>query len=283
MVKIVPMHMAMYGGTYTGAIAPKPEKPLAPPMPLTLPLQLPNEKNLLGFCKGAHRTFLGTDTKVMKLSSRPVGISGNMHFWVCHKCHFQGPVVTVSRTISTGKKGKEKVKEEKIFDPKPRSSPVRGLDGELGGVRYKWAFLAKCHIPLKAMTEELAMGAGAAGKGEWGGFGCLFCCAEGVSRGWVDKDAQGKLVVADGLSVRSGSTASGETHKSSNSGGKGETPIFKDMAGFMAHLEMHRKEDCWPGQEMTGRMKCIVGRRALDEEEWEVNFLPLKIEDEKHS
>ncbi|KPI41079.1 uncharacterized protein AB675_8032 [Cyphellophora attinorum] len=298
MVKIVPMHMAMFGGVYTAPTpkVPKADKPVAtssastksttatsapapipvPPMPLTMPLTLPTEKQLQGFCKGAHRLFLGVDSKTMRISSRPIGISGNVHFWVCHKCHFQGPVSTISKT-EVGKKGKTKVKEERIYDPKPRSSTIRGLDGEVGGVRYKWVFLAKCHVPLKAMTEELALGAGAAGKGEWGGFGCLFCCAEGVRRGWTDRDARGKLVVADGMSIMSGSTGSGDTTKS-GSGVSKDTPVFKDLEAFMGHLEMHRKEDCWPGQEMMGRMRCVVGRRAMDGEEWEINFLPLKMD-----
>ena len=281
MVKVVPMHMAMYGGVYTGApVSKKPKyinKPIAPPLPNTMPLTLPTEKYLLGFCKGAHRLFLGLD-KSMKINSRPVGLAGNMHFWVCNKCHFQGPVSSVSKMVPVGRKGKEKLIQDKIYDPNPRPSPIRGLDGETGGVRYKWVFLAKCHVPLKAMTEELAMGAGAAGKGEWGGFGCLFCAAEGHSRGWTDRDARGKLVVADGLSIMSGSTGSAETSKSSGGGGSRDTPIFRDLEGFMAHLEMHRKEDCFPGQEMMGRMRVIAGRVAQEGEEWEVNFLPFKKE-----
>lgn len=272
MVKIVPMHMAMYGGTYTGAL---PQKPLAPPMPVTLPLILPTDKFLLGFCKGAQRAFSG-QSKAFATHSRPLP-TGTISYWQCHKCAFQGPVMTVSKTVSVGKKGKEKTKEEKIYDPEPRASTVRGSDGETGGVRYKWAFLAKCHVPVKSMSDDFALLSGAGAKGEFGSFGCLFCCAEGVARGWVDKDENGKVLVHDGVSVMSGSTGSADTTKSgTGSAGKSDTPIFKDLERFMEHLEMHRKEDGYPGAEMAGRMKCVFGRFAGEGEEWEVNFLPLK-------
>ena len=50
--------------------------------------------------------------------------------------------------------------------------------------------------------------------------------------------------------------------------------MFGNVESLMAHLEMHRPEAGWPGAEMLGRMKCVVGRVARGDEEWEVNFVP---------
>jgi hypothetical protein len=262
MVKIVPLDMALYGATYTRPPKPKKVKPEAPPMPLTMPLILPTDKALQGFCKGAYKTFNGEKRGSISVHSRPVGISGNMSMMQCAKCQFSGPVKTVS---VEGKKGKKK--EEKIADPGPRDSPVKGLDGQTGGVRYKWMFLAKCHTQFK-MRDELALMQGAGLRGELGGFGCIFCCAEGNARGWIGLDGA--------ASIKSGSTGSANTTKTTDSGGKHDTPIFKDLERFMNHLEMHRREDGWPGAEMLGRTKCVVGRKASDAEEWEINFLPVR-------
>ena len=67
-------------------------------------------------------------------------------------------------------------------------------------------------------------------------------------------------------SVRSGSTGSG---------GGGSTPVFGNLQLFLEHLDQtHRTEAGWPGAEMLGRMKCVVGRVAAGDEEWDVNFVP---------
>jgi hypothetical protein len=164
MVKIVPLDMAMYGGLYTAPSAPKPKKtpkPAAPPMPVTLPLTLPTEKHLQGFCKGGFKVFIGQQNKGFSVSTRPYG-SSNM--WQCGKCHFQGPMKTVSVMKRLGKK------EEKIFDPKVRTSPVKGIDGQVGGIRYKWVFLAKCHVALKTPVDWLSEPK-VAKAGEVGAFG----------------------------------------------------------------------------------------------------------------
>lgn len=166
MVKIVPLDMAMYGGLYTAPEPPKPKKPEAPPMPVTLPLVLPTEKHLQGFCKGAYRTFLGLNSKGFSVTGRPVGLMGTVYMWQCSKCNFQGPVTTVS--VEGKRLGRKK--EEKIFDPKVRISPVKGVDGQVGGVRYKWAFLAKCHVRLKKHVDWMGDPKPAA-AGEVGSFG----------------------------------------------------------------------------------------------------------------
>ena len=116
---------------------------------------------------------------------------------------------------------------------------VRVCDG--GGVRYKWVFLAKSHVSCKSVPE------GEEGRrGEFGAFACLFCCAEGRARGWV------------------------------GGGAAGAAPIFGNVGSFMEHLsEVHRREEGWPGVEMLGRGKCVVGRVAGPGEEWDVNFVPV--------
>lgn len=154
-----------------------------------------------------------------------------------------------SIVVAEGKKSK-KGKEEKIFDNK-----VRVSNG--GGVRYRWVFLAKCHVQLKGVIDQ---GSRAQREGEVGGFGCIFCCAEGVARGWVG--------AANGAgSVKSGSSGGGD--------GKA-APVFGNVTSFMEHLEIHRKEEGWPSAEMLGRMKCVVGRKAGSDEEWDVNLVPVQ-------
>lgn len=171
MVRIVPLDMAMYGGLYVPPAPPKPKKPkpAAPPMPVTLPLTLPTEKHLQGFCKAGFKVFLTSQpAKAFSVSSRPSLHGGNaaaVPIWQCGKCHFQGPLKTVSVERRLGKK-----KELQIFDPKVRNSPVKGVDGQSGGVRYKWVFLAKCHVPLRRAVDWGEEGK-RAGKGEVGGFG----------------------------------------------------------------------------------------------------------------
>ena len=132
---------------------------------------------------------------------------------------------------------KKPAKAEKIFDPR-----VRVGDG--GGVRYKWVFLAKSHVSCKSVPEGEE-----ARRGEFGAFACLFCCAEGRARGW------------EGLG---------------GGGVAGAAPIFGNVGSFMEHLaEVHRKEAGWPGVEMLGRGRAVVGRVAGPAEEWDVNFVPL--------
>ena len=156
------------------------EPPTLPsPAPLVAvasgPLTLPTDKDLLGFCKGAFRLQIGLEAKAFKLANRPVGYSGMISTWRCEKCVFEGPVHNTSVLVE-GKK-KPSYKPVKLFDPKVRIS-------ETQGIRYKWAFLAKCHVVMKGMVPfDTALGK----SGAWGSFGCIFCAAEGKQRGWLDK------------------------------------------------------------------------------------------------
>lgn len=171
-------------------------------------------------------------------------------------------------------------KPEKIFDPTiresgPISTAVVGTDGRgegSGGVRYTWAFLAKCHVPQKSIPI---------GKQEdtFGGYGCIFCAAEGQARGWTGPN--GSLTSAQGFGTGdAASTFSGKSGHTTSSGGGGgntstATPIFGNLQTFMDHLQLHRKQEAWPCAEMQGRMKCVVGKTAEKGEEFDLNLLPV--------
>lgn len=245
------------------------------PIPPNLPLNLPTDKNTHPFCKGAFRLLIGLTKKAFISANRPVGISSFVSYWRCDKCLFEGPMHSVAGPLD--KKGRPG-KPEKIFDPTarecgPLSTAVVNQDGRgegAGGIRYKWAFLAKCHVTLKTMPE---------GKpdGTFGSYGCIFCAAEGQARGWTGPN--GTLTTSHGLGASDAASTfsgkSGHTTGSANGTQSGATPIFGNIRMFMDHLQMHRREEAWPCAEMQGRMKCIVGRLAERGEDWEVNFLPL--------
>lgn len=231
-------------------------------------LTLPTDKNLLGFCKGAFRLQAGLERKAFSLANRPAGYSGMVTFWRCEKCNFEGPVHN-SVGIAEGKK---KGKPERSFDPRIRISAS-------GGVRYKWAFLARCHVALKGIVPHDAP---ASRDGGFGSFGCIFCCAEGKNRGWFEGGSHPGI--NPGGSIKgNGSMRSGHTANTANTAIKVDTassqatPIFGNVASFMQHLEsVHRPQDGWPNAEMVGRFKVVVGRVAgVDEDGWEVNFLPF--------
>lgn len=75
-------------------------------------------------------------------------------------------------------------------------------------------------------------------------------------------------------SVRSGST--GNSGKTTESNVGANTPVFGNLLSFLEHLEMHRVAAGAPGPEMLGRMKAVIGRVALEGEDWEINFMPLQ-------
>lgn len=267
----------------------------APPVSVTIasgPLTLPTDKNLLGFCKGAFRLQIGLESKAFKVANRPVGYASMIQYWRCEKCSYEGPVYNSAVLADSNGKKKQKAnwKPVKLFDPKVRTS-------ESGAIRYKWAFLAKCHVVMKGMVPyETALGQ----SGAFGTFGCIFCAAEGKQRGWLDhKGLTGggygaSLPGSGGASVRSDSinvngstttiTAAANTaaRKSDAKHSKGvdeanSTPIFGNIGSFLAHLEdVHGSSELgWPNAEMQGRMKLVVGRTApVEEEGWDINFVP---------
>lgn len=147
---------------------------------------------------------------------------------------------------------------EKVFDNTIRDSAkaTPGGAGGSGGVLYRWTFLAKCHVALKQVPEGIR-------DGSYGSFSCLFCAAEGTARGWTNR------------AVDSMSTVSDHSRESNRPG----PAVFGNIQSFMNHLQIHRKNRYWPGLEMQGRMKCIVGRIAAKDEDFDINLLPVEADD----
>jgi hypothetical protein len=201
-----------------------------PPQPQShgpFTLVLPVENNLHGFCKGAVKLQLNPNLpkKAFSAANRPAGLTGTIPFFQCSKCSFEGPAVMAVNL------GSKKSKAEKTFDSRVRVAE--------NGIRYRWIFLAKSHVQCKSMPEGPT-----ARDGSFGAFGCIFCCAEGASRGW------------------------------STLGRGGTAPTFGNIGSFMEHLQMHLREEATPSAQMQARTKCIVGRVAEATEDFEINLPP---------
>ncbi|KAI9820345.1 MAG: hypothetical protein M1827_005967 [Pycnora praestabilis] len=130
-------------------------KRLPPTVPETLTLPISSqtwpspENNFSGFCKGAWKLQEGLKG-AMRLRDRPAGQYTRTYYWKCQKCLFEGPVYGTE-----SKKG---------FDRRVYTAEC--------GVRYRWVFLAKSHLPKQKYTG---------GQYEHR-YGCVFCCAEGRER-----------------------------------------------------------------------------------------------------
>ncbi|KAK5048935.1 hypothetical protein LTR84_005356 [Exophiala bonariae] len=211
-------------------------------------LNLPSEANLGGFCKGAVRQQLGGRKKGFGVESKKGGKAGQEFCFRCTKCNFEGPAV-VSAALPSG--GRGAVKREKTMDTKVRTS---------GAIRYRWAFLAKSHILNKTANSDATNGNDA--------FGCYFCCAEGAAKGWLDDGGAASQVHAQlaTLGTFGGNKPTTAAHV---------TPTFHGLKAFMAHLETHRLSARLPGLVAANEMNCIIGRVALDTEDFDLNLPPL--------
>lgn len=213
-------------------------------------LNLPSEANLAGFCKGAVRQQLGSRKKGFGVENKKGGPKSGQEFcFKCTKCNFEGPAVVSAALPSGGRGG---VKREKTMDLKVRVSPG-------GGIRYRWAFLAKSHLLNKTTSSD------AANSNDM--YGCYFCCAEGAAKGWLD-DGSGAGVNAQlaTLGTFGGNKPTAAAHT---------TPTFNGLKAFMAHLETHRSPARLPGLIAANEMNCIIGRVALDGEDFDLNLPPL--------
>ncbi|KIW98214.1 uncharacterized protein Z519_01798 [Cladophialophora bantiana CBS 173.52] len=205
-------------------------------------LNLPSESNLAGFCKGAVRQQLGGRKKGFSLEHRK-GPKGQEYFWRCTKCNFEGPAL-VSKALPSG--GRGSVKTEKTYDNKVRYSE--------GGIKYRWNFLAKCHVSKKLMIGD-AMNNGDV-------FACYFCCVEGAAKGWIEDGVSSQLARLGGFGEKKATMAN-------------VTPTFTGLQAFLTHLETHRLPDRIPGLIASNEMYCIVGRVAHEQEEFDLNLPPL--------
>ncbi|PGH00301.1 hypothetical protein AJ80_09195 [Polytolypa hystricis UAMH7299] len=149
-------------------------------------LYLPNESNdYAGFCKGAWK--LQNDMKkAMRVDNRPEGIYTRTLFWRCSKCLFEGPMMTTpvprpsTRPSADGGPGFPRTV--------PAGEPGRSFDVTVRihartGIQYRWAFLAKSHIP----SRDVPMNP----DGTSGAFGCIYCVAadRGASPVFGDLDS----------------------------------------------------------------------------------------------
>lgn len=103
------------------------------------------------------------------------------------------------------------------------------------GIRYRWAFLAKSHVSTRRF---LAMKTGPDTDGSAGTFGCIFCCAERRTA----------------------------------------APTFGNLASFMGHLLQHRSMTSMSSgmvEALLERTRCVVGRVAGNEEDFDVNLPPV--------
>ncbi len=205
--------------------------------PSTFPQNLPTEASPLGFCKGAIR-LLSPDEKIQRHAFRltmiPQAFRGMVRCWQCGSCAFEGQA-RAPRRLDLAKKI---ALEQFHFDGTVYQS--RG-----GGVRFKWVFLAKCHLPLMRRSTE------------WDGtFACVFCCVEGQARGWLAHNGKG--------------------HGHDNGG----VATFTNKAGIIEHMDqVHRVKKGWPSTDMQVKTKCIVGQFAEATEEWDINLLPVVDDD----
>lgn len=113
-------------------------------------LYLPTEANKFGgLCKGAWRAQIGDFKKAYQPQQRPGGIATArmVDFMRCKTCEFSGKV-------SINDKGK-KVPDRKVLIAKDT------------GLAYRWDFLFKSHLTMRAGSSADAE------------YGCMFCCAEG--------------------------------------------------------------------------------------------------------
>lgn len=211
-------------------------------------LNLPSETNLGGFCKGAVRQQLGGRKKGFGVESKKGGKAGQEFCFRCTKCSFEGPAIVSAALPSGGRGG---VKREKTIDTKVRTS---------GAIRYRWSFLAKSHILNKTANSD------ATNSNDL--YGCYFCCVEGAAKGWLD-DGNGASQVHAQLATLGAFGGNKPTTAAPI------TPTFHGLKDFMAHLETHRLPARLPGLVAANEMNCIIGRVALDTEDFDLNLTPL--------
>ncbi|KIW99218.1 uncharacterized protein Z519_00881 [Cladophialophora bantiana CBS 173.52] len=195
------------------------------------PTDFPTEAFPGCFCKGAVR-LLSTNERDQKrafsIFIRPLGFVGTSRCFECSGCNYQ--VLVPLRSKLGGNAGET----EESFETTVRESRC--------GVRYKWAFLAKCHVRPSNATSMVQKNLG------FRMFACIFCCAMVSAMGVPGKFASGGV------------------------------PMFDSVDTFMEHLTVaHRDRGAWPKADTLTRMKCIVGRVARADEDWDINLPPLAV------
>ena len=99
-----------------------------------------------GFCKGAYYLQAGLYRDGAKLLNVSTAMTGESRSWWCRNsnCVFEGPA--------------RQIRKEYFFDDSVR---------QLGSIKYRWAFLAKCHVALKRTRKQIFH------------YRCIFCVMQG--------------------------------------------------------------------------------------------------------
>ncbi|KAF2204990.1 hypothetical protein GQ43DRAFT_437421 [Delitschia confertaspora ATCC 74209] len=163
------------------------------------------DNNYWGFCKGAW-TIREDFKKGMETYTIPGGMYNTIQKWQCKHCKFLGDIY---HKQTPGKK-----KKEQIVNPNINISAV--------GIKYRWIFLAKCHVKKKTIVPP-----GQTSK-EDTNYGCLICSVEGQVTG-----------------------------------------VYGNVETLMNHIFMEHARTM--SERTLMQAKCILGREARPEEEWDIN------------
>ncbi|KAL2356150.1 hypothetical protein BJ546DRAFT_592190 [Cryomyces antarcticus] len=156
------------------------------------------DNNYLGFCKGAWKMQNGDKHAMKRLTEFNDGWSqSKVYYLACSssKCAFAGRLPP------------EKANKVWISSSK--------------GIRFRWTFLAKSHVPQKKVQEEQYV------------YQCMICAFQGR-----------------------------------------RSPNLAGTDTLLEHISRHRGEDL--DKVVLYNTKCITGRIASDEEEFDINLEPLK-------
>ncbi len=130
-----------------------------------------------------------------------------------------------------------KDKASRSFDNRIRQS---------NSIRYRWVFLAKSHTFTRSVAKCI--------DGSFGTFGCMYAPSHPT---WAFPSEQSRTDFCPSFCCI-------ELAK--------VPPMFGNVESLMNHLQEHR--DRPPTRELLSRTKCIVGRVAEAEEDFDINLPP---------
>ncbi|KAI1942731.1 hypothetical protein LOZ66_001137 [Ophidiomyces ophidiicola] len=209
--------------------------------PIPGALYLPCEENkFAGFCKGAWK-LQNAMKKSFRLDFRRTTTYLQISTWRCTKCCFEGPMghspAAARGSSSSPAQGFARTTPLTGSSSKDFDQSVRLHSSS--GVRYRWAFLAKSHIPIRSTLKRT--------DGTGGSFGCIYCCAEqqGPAPVFADIDT-----FMEHLKLHGGA------------------------AGGTTEAQAKRV----PSQDLLNWTKCIIGRVAPEDEGFDLNIPKIVVE-----
>ncbi|KAF2398379.1 hypothetical protein EJ06DRAFT_550336 [Trichodelitschia bisporula] len=234
------------------------------------------ENNYWGFCRGAwdaREEF----TKAVQLHTVPAGLYSSRQVWRCRQCAFEG--VAVATAPKPGEKkglfGRTKRESRVGFDQRVRVFEAASGNGV---VRFRWAFLAKSHVKRKTGAATGTMSTGGGGMAGAGlGFGGPLSRSSTSSEGSQSLAGPGQRASMAGLARGPEDGAFGCTFCTGEGRGTG---IFGGVAALMEHiLDVHGSRGVsW---EVAERNRCIMERVAGEDENWDINILPVAGQERK--